>query len=139
MAPILIKFLDDNREFIDEFTPTESWFIRLEDRLKTNIPIMYRNFFAELSFDILALSEPEMAVIPYNDDHRYSIGIKFSNGNCLVYSIFSVVLQRGDISFEELKERIKGKVKETAFGLDKSKEVICNLIDSIPMNRMVEI
>ena len=138
MAPILIKFLEDNRKFIDEFTPTESWFIRLEHRLKTNIPIMYRNFFAELSFDILAIRKPGMAVITYDDDHRYSLGIEFSEGDCFEYRIFSVVLQRGDISFEELRERIKGKVKETALGLDKSKEVICNLIDSIPMNRMVE-
>ena len=139
MEPSLVKFLDDNREFIDGFTPTESWFIKLEDKLRTYSRAMYRNFFAEISFDILALREPEMAVIAYNDDHRYSIGIKFSNGNCLVYSIFSVVLQRGNISFKELKERIKGKVKETVFGLDRSKEVICGLIDDIPENRMVEI
>ena len=139
MDSSLVKFLDDNREFIDGFTPTESWFIKLEDKLRTYSRAMYRNFFAEISFDILALREPEMAVIAYNDDPRYSIGMKFSNGNCLVYSIFSVVFQRGNISFKELKERIKGKVKETVFGLDRSKEVICDLIDNIPENRMVEI
>lgn len=139
MIPALINFLDENKNFINEFTPTQTWFIRLEDKLKTSYPILYRNFFAELSFDILALSEPEMAVIPYNDDHRYSIGIKFFNGNCLVYSIFSVVLQRGDISFEELKEQIKEKVKGTLFGFDKSEEIICDLIDNITEDRMVEI
>lgn len=139
MILILIKFLDDNRKFIDEFTPTESWFIRLEDKLKTYSLAMYRNFFAEISFDILAIREPGMAVITYNSNHRYSIGIKFSNGDCWEYSIFSVVLQRGNISFERLKEQIKEKVKETIFGLDKSKEIICDLIDDIPEDRMVEI
>lgn len=139
MILILIKFLDDNRKFIDEFIPTESWFIRLEDKLKTYSLAMYRNFFAEISFDILAIREPGMAVITYNSNHRYSIGIKFSNGNCWEYTIFSVVLQRGDISFGELKEQIKEKVKETIFGLDKSKEIICDLIDDIPEDRMVEI
>lgn len=139
MILALIKFLEDNRKFIDEFTPTQSWFIRLEDKLKTNNPAMYRNFFAEISFDILAIREPGMAVITYNSNHRYSIGIKFSNGNCWEYSIFSVVLQRGNISFERLKEQIKEKVKETIFGLDKSKEIICDLIDDIPEDRMVEI
>lgn len=139
MILALIKFLEDNRKFIDEFTPTESWFIKLEYKLKTYNPAMSQNFFAEISFDILALREPEMAVITYSPGHRNnSIGIKFSNGNCWEYSIFSVVLQRGDISFEELKERIKEKVKETLFGLDKSEEVICDLIDNIPMNRMEE-
>ena len=139
MILILIKFLDDNRKFIDEFTPTGGWFIRLEDKLKTYSQAMYRNFFAEISFDILAIREPGMAVITYNSNHRYSIGIKFSNGNCWEYSIFSVVLQRGNISFERLKEQIKEKVKETIFGLDKSKEIICDLIDDIPADRMVEI
>lgn len=139
MIPSLVKFLDDNRKFIDEFTPTQSWFIRLEDMLKTDNPAMYRNFFAEISFDILAIRGPEMAVIAYDSNHRYSIGIKFSEENCWAYNIFSVVLQRGNISFEELKEQIKEKVKGTVFGLDKSKEIICDLIDDIPMDRMVEI
>lgn len=139
MGSSLVKFLDDNREFIDGFTPTPSWFIRLEDKLKASHPVMYRNFFAELSFDILALREPEMAVITYDSAHRYSIGIKFPEGDCLECWIFSVLLQRGNISFKELKERIKGEVKGTIFGLDRSKEVICDLIDKIPENRMVEI
>ena len=141
MIPILIKFLDDNRKFIDEFTPTESWFEGLGYRLeaKVNNRSTYLTFFAELSFDILALREPEMAVIAYDSNHRYSIGIKFSEENCWAYNIFSVVLQRGNISFEELKEQIKEKVKGTVFGLDKSKEIICDLIDDIPLDRMVEI
>lgn len=141
MDSSLVKFLDDNREFIDGFTPTKDWFIGLGYRLeaKVNNRSTYLTFFAELSFDILALREPEMAVITYDSAHRYSIGIKFSEGDCLECWIFSVLLQRGNISFKELKERIKGKVKEKVFGLDRSKEVICGLIDKIPENRMVEI
>lgn len=138
MEPSLVKFLDDNREFIDGFTPTPSWFIRLEDKLKASYPVMYRNFFAELSFDILAMSEPEMAVIAYDSSHRYFPGIKFSNTNCWGYTILLVKIQR-NTSFEELKEKLKEKVKGTIFGLDRSKEVICDLIDNIPENRMVEI
>ena len=139
MEPSLVKFLDENKEFIDEFTPTLSWFIRLEDKLKTSNPVMYRNFFAEISFDILAMREPEMAVIAYDSDHIYGLGIKFNNTTCWAYTIFSVVLQRGNISFGELKEQIKQKVSETALGLDKSKEIICGLIDNIPEDRLIEI
>lgn len=135
----MVKFLDDHRKFIDEFTPTPSWFIRLEDKLKASHPVMYRNFFAEISFDILAIREPEMAVIAYDNDHIYGLGIKFNNINCWAYTIFSVVLQRGNISFRELKEQIKQKVSETALGLDKSKETICGLIDNIPEDRLIEI
>lgn len=141
MDSSLVKFLDDNREFIDGFTPAKDWFMGLESRLeaKVNNRLTFLIFFAELSFDILALREPGMAVITYYSNHRYSIGIEFSGGDCWECRIFSVLLQRGNISFEELKERIKGKVKETVFGLDRSKEVICDLIDKIPERRMVEI
>lgn len=139
MILALINFLDENKNFINEFTPTQTWFIRLEDKLKTSYPILYRNLFAEISFDILAMREPGMAVIAYDSNHRYSLGIKFSEGNCWAYNIFSVVLQRGNISFEELKEQIKEKVKETLFGFDKSEEIICDLIDDITEDRMVEI
>lgn len=139
MIPSLVKFLDENKEFIDEFTPTPSWFIELENKLMTNNPVMYRNFFAEISFDILAMREPEMAVITHDPNHRYGIGIKFSDKNCWAYSIFSVVFQKGNIGFEELKEQIKQKVSETVLGLDKSPKIIRDLIDSIPEERMVEI
>ena len=138
MISLLVKFLDENKEFIDEFTPTQSWFIELENKLMTSIPIMYRNFFTEISFDILAIREPEMAVITYDDDHRYGLGIKFNNTNCWAYTIFSVRVQR-NTSFEELKEKLKEKVKDTLLGLDKSSEIICDLIDSIPEERMVKI
>lgn len=138
MIPILVKFLDENKEFIDEFTPTQSWFIELENKLMTSIPLMYRNFFAEISFDILAMREPEMAVIAYDNDHRYGLGIKFNNTNCWAYTIFSVGVQR-NTSFEELKEKLKEKVKGSILGLDKSSEIICNLIDSISEERMVKI
>lgn len=138
MIPLLVKFLDENKEFIDEFTPTQSWFIELENKLMASIPLMYRNFFAEISFDILAMREPEMAVIAYDNDHRYGLGIKFNNTNCWAYTIFSVRVQR-NTSFEELKEKLKEKVKGAILGLDKSSEIICNLIDSISEERMVKI
>lgn len=83
MIPALIDFLDKNKEFIDEFTPTQTWFIRLEDKLKTSYPILYKNFFAEISFDILAMREPERAIITYSSDRRHGLGIRFNDTNSL--------------------------------------------------------
>lgn len=138
MIPALIDFLDKNKEFIEGFTPTQIWFIRLEDKLKIRYPGLYRNFFAEISFDILALREPEMAVITYDSDNRYSLGIRFSGTAYRAYLIFSEVIPK-NTDFRELKERLKDNVKGNLLCLDKSSEIICDLIDSIPEERMVKI